>query len=775
MGMRLHEASKKYNLTNKETAQVLDSLGYKVKANALSGVNDEMLAALEAHFKKSGKSAEKKSAANKKQTSTKDSGKKPTSRKQTKATPKKEVAGKKSAPKKEAVADAPKAKKAEKTSKTSAKEEPKAKDQITIIKTTPGKKEVIRPKKKKAKDKKKKKKGRFEQDSSDNKKDFSGNRNFGKDSGVDQKQEGEQLTKITIPEIVTVSELAKYLKIEAVEIIKLLFGLGIIASLNQRLEADHIQLVGQEFGKDISFAEDVIEFEEKDDRSEDLQTRTPVVTIMGHVDHGKTSLLDYIRKARVADGEAGGITQHIGAYQVKLPNGTITFIDTPGHEAFTAMRAQGALVTDIAVLVVAADDGVQPQTTEAIHHAQAAGVPIIVAINKIDKPEAQIDRAKQQLTKHNLVADDWGGDITMVPVSAKTGEGINDLLEMIILQAEMLELKANPNRPADGIIIEAKLDRGMGPVATVLIRNGSIKHGDHIICGSSFGRVKALINDMGKRIKMAGPAFPVAILGLNDVPAVGDKLRVVESAKFARYVGELRQKKARTERLAREKRMKLVDLFKQVTEGQAKDLNIIIKADVQGSAGALKDSLERLSTSEVKVNVLHIGVGGITEADVSLASASNAIIIGFHVRTMNGVDDIAAKEGVEIKIFKIIYDAIDTIKKAIEGLYEPEYEEEVLGRAEVRKVYKITGVGAICGSYVLSGIVNRKASVRVIRDGIDVYEGKVSSLKRFKDDVKEVNAGYECGIGVENFNDIKGGDILELFQMKEVERVAENS
>ncbi len=434
------------------------------------------------------------------------------------------------------------------------------------------------------------------------------------------------------------------------------------------------------------------------------------------------------------------------------------------------MRAQGALVTDIAILVVAADDGVQQQTIEAIHHAQAAGVPIIVAINKMDKPEANLDKVKQQLMPYNLISDDWGGQTTMVPVSAKTGTGVSDLLEMILLQAEMMELKANPHKPGIGTIIEARLDKGMGPMATVLVQNGRIQMSDHIICGSSFGRVKALVNDAGSRVREAGPAFPVAILGLNEVPRVGDKMAVVESARFARYVGELRQKKAREERLSRENRIKLADLFKRVTEGQAKDLNIIIKADVQGSCGAMKDALERLSTAEVKVNVIHTGVGGITEADVNLAAASNAIIIGFHVRPMAGVEDAAKAEDVEIKSFRIIYDAIDAVKLALKGMYDPEYEEETLGRAEVRKVYKITGVGAICGSFVVSGTVTRNAQVRIIRDGVEIYEGKANSLKRFKDDVREVNTGYECGIGIENYNDIKEGDILEFFKLKEIER-----
>lgn len=580
----------------------------------------------------------------------------------------------------------------------------------------------------------------------------------------------EPLPKVVVPREVTVSQLAKYLEVDAIAIIKKLFELGVVASLNQRLEEDHIQLIGAEYSKEIVFSETVFEIEDTPDNEKDLRTRPPVVTVMGHVDHGKTSLIDYIRKAHVAAGEAGGITQHIGAYQVKLPSGTITFIDTPGHEAFTAMRAQGALVTDLVILIVAADDGVQPQTIEAIHHAQAANVPIIVAINKTDKPEANIERVKQQLMQQNLIADDWGGQTTMCPISAKTGQGVSELLEMILLQAEMLELKANPNKAGFGTIIEARLDKGMGPMATVLIQNGHVQLGNDIICGTSYGRVKALINDAGVRVKEAGPAFPVMVLGLNEVPKVGDKMAVVESAKFARYVGELRMKREREERLSRENRIKLVDLFKQVTEGKAKELNIIIKADVQGSCGAIKDALERLSTDEVKVNVIHTAVGGVTEADVSLASASNAIIIGFHIRTMTGVDELAKREGVDIQIFSIIYDAIDAVKLALNGLYDPEYQEENIGKAEVRKIYKVSGIGTVLGCYVTSGIVARQCLVRIFRENIQIFEGKLASLKRFKDDVKEVREGYECGLSIENYNDLKEKDILEFYRMKEIER-----
>lgn len=788
MGSRLHEVSKQYNSSNKEIAQILGKLGYEVKAHQFSAVSDEMLEALEKHFSKGAPAKPAKPAPKTRQAETVEF-KQPEKPRPTpepvavepearpvSVTPAEKPRQQEKKPDRAAQLLEEERLKAEKKKagvkpvRIEEEEEVEVNKQITIIKTAPPKKEIPVAKKKKGKNKRAhfSKKVQAEMREAERQTEAILDRH-GRPVQFEDEDENA-LPKLTVPKDITVSQLAKYLEIEPVILVKNLFSLGIFASLNQRLEPEHIQLMGQECGKDILFADDVIEFDDTPDREEDLKTRPPVVTIMGHVDHGKTSLLDFIRKAHVADKEVGGITQHIGAYQVKTSNGIITFIDTPGHEAFTAMRAQGALVTDIAILVVAADDGVQPQTIEAIHHAQAANVPIIVAINKIDKHEANPDRIKQQLMPLNLVAEEWGGQTTMVQVSAKSGQGIDELLEMILLQAELIELKANPNRPVQGTIIEARLDKGMGPIATALIQNGRIRPGDNIICGTSFGRVKALINDAGDRVKEGGPSFPVAILGLSEVPKVGDKLAVVESAKFARYVGELRQKKAREERLSRENRIKLADLFKQVTEGQTKDLNIIIKADVQGSCGALKDALERLSTDEVKVNVIHTGVGGITEADVNLASASNAIIIGFHVRPMTGVDEAAKKDDVEIKVFKIIYDAIDAVKLALKGMYDPVYEEEVLGRAEVRKVYRVTGVGSICGSYVTNGLVNRQAMVRIVRDGVDIYEGKVKSLKRFKDDIREVHQGYECGISVENFNDIKDGDVLEFFRMKEVER-----
>jgi len=783
MGIRIHEASKKYNLSNKDMADLLLKLGYEGKTNPLAGLPDEMLDVLAKHFsgQKPAKGAVVKAKDEKEPHKKSSKADLPKPQPTAPVPPPPSVAHPPAKTEKKRVESETEALERQRLEKKKAaakpvrveedEEEVEVNKQITIIKTVP-KKDVAAPEKKKSV-KTKSKRAHFSKKVQAELREAERQTEAVLDRGgkvAYQEEDENVLPRITVPADITVSQLAKYLEVDAIAIIKKLFSIGVVASLNQRLEDSHIQLIGQEFGKDIVFSEDVFEIQDSEDSATDLRLRPPVVTIMGHVDHGKTSLIDYIRKAHVADKEFGGITQHIGAYQVKLGNGTITFIDTPGHEAFTAMRAQGALVTDIAILVIAADDGVQPQTIEAVHHAQAAGVPIIVAINKMDKPEANLDKVKQQLMPYNLVSDDWGGQTTMVPVSAKTGMGVSDLLEMVLLQAEMMELKANPNKPGIGTIIEARLDKGMGPMVTVLVQNGKIQMSDHIICGSSFGRVKALVNDAGARVREAGPAFPVAILGLNEVPRVGDKMAVVESARFARYVGELRQKKAREERLSRENRIKLADLFKRVTEGQAKDLNIIIKADVQGSCGAMKDALERLSTDEVKVNVIHTGVGGITEADVNLASASNAIIIGFHVRPMTGVEDAAKADDVEIKSFRIIYDAIDAVKLALRGLYDPEYEEETLGRAEVRKVYKITGVGAICGSFVISGTVSRNAQIRIIRDGVEVYEGKANSLKRFKDDVREVNTGYECGIGIENYNDIKEGDILEFFKLKEIER-----
>jgi translation initiation factor IF-2 len=787
--VRLFEASKNYNIKRPELVQLFASLGYDLKDHQFTVVTDEMREKLEAHLKSgaSGKPAKPPVKPAPQQAEVQQE-KKPVLMKPVFTPPppppppstasqpiEQELSAGAAANKEVKIIPGKEKKLGPKPPRQDEAEEVEVNQQITIIKTTLTKKEgpVKKPKKKKELKKIPKsshipKKVLEEQRENEELEALLAAEAAAAASAAGSTE--EPIPQITIPQEVTVSELAKYLNINGTDIVKKLLSIGIFASLNQRLEAEQVELIGREFGKEILFSDDVIDLDETPDNPEDLKSIPPVVTIMGHVDHGKTSLLDRIRHAHVADGEVGGITQHIGAYQVKTPNGVITFLDTPGHEAFTAMRAQGAQVTDVAILVVAADDGVQPQTVEAIHHAQAANVPIIVAVNKIDKNDANPERVKQQLMPYNLISEDWGGKTIMVQVSAQEGTNIELLLEMILLQAEMMEIKANPDRPGEGIIIEARLDKGMGPMGTVLIQNGTIRLGDSIICGTTFGRVKALINDSGARVKDAGPACPVAILGLGDVPRVGDKLKVVESAKFARYVSVLRQKKEREERLQREKRLKLIDLFQHVSEGKVKELGIIIKADVQGSAGALKDAFERLSNPEVKINVLHSGVGAVNETDVMLAAASNAIIIGFHVRPAHGVEEIAHREDVEIKVFRIIYDAIDAVKLALKGMYEPEYEEEVLGRAEVRKVFRITGSGAVAGSYVLDGKIQRDATVRLIRDGVEVYEGKLGSLKRFKDDVREVAAGFECGIGLASYNDIKESDIMEFFRLKEIQR-----
>ena len=517
-------------------------------------------------------------------------------------------------------------------------------------------------------------------------------------------------------------------------------------------------------------AEEVmIEAAEEVDTEDQLQPRPPVVTIMGHVDHGKTSLLDAIRETSVTAGEAGGITQHIGAYTVDRDGRTITFLDTPGHEAFTAMRARGAQATDIAVLVVAADDGIMPQTVEAINHAKAAEVPIIVAINKMDRPDANPDRVMQQLTEHGLVVEEWGGDVIAVPVSAKNGMNLDKLLEMILLVADIEDYKANPERMARGIVIEAQLDRGRGPVATVLVQNGTLHVGDNLIAGTAYGRVRAMINDKGERIDEVGPGYPAEVLGLNEVPSAGDLFNAVEADQI-RDIADERKDKIKAEKLQAMSRVSLDNLFAQIAEGQVKELNVIVKADVQGSVEAVKQSLEKLSNEEVRVRAIHGGVGAITETDVMFASASNAIIIGFNVRPEPAARDLAEREGVDMRLYRVIYNAIEDIEAAMKGMLEPQFREVELGRAEVRNVFKVTGAGTIAGSYVLSGKIVRNAELRLVRDGIVIHEGKIASLRRFKDDVREVASGYECGIGIENYNDLKEGDILECFEMEEVER-----
>ena len=575
-------------------------------------------------------------------------------------------------------------------------------------------------------------------------------------------------------EDLTVGELAERLGKSTGEIVKQLLMLGMMATVNQTLDRETVELVAEEAGfevKDKIFT-DVIEFEKivLEDSEEDLEKRPPVVTIMGHVDHGKTTLLDAIRNSRVVTGEAGGITQHIGAYQVNHNGNVITFLDTPGHAAFTSMRARGAQVTDICVLVVAADDGVMPQTKEAIDHAKAAGVPIIVAVNKMDKPTANPDRVMQELTNFNLLAEEWGGDTIFVRLSALQGEGIDELLEMINLVSEMAELKANPKRLATGTVIEAKLDKGRGPVATLLVEIGTLRIGDSIVVGNTHGRVRAMVDDLNKRIEAAGPSTPVEITGLNDVPQAGDRFMVFPSEKEARQIAEQRTANARELGNKAGKAVSLDDLFSQIQEGELKELNLIIKGDVQGSVEALSGSLQKIDVEGAKINIIRASVGTITETDVTLASASGAIIIGFNVRPSAATRQQAAAEGVDIRLHSIIYKVIDEIEAAMKGLLDPVFEEKVTGQLEVRQTFKVSKVGTIAGCYVTDGSVSRNASVRVIRDGIVVFEGELGSLKRFKDEVKEVNYGYECGITIDRFNDIKEGDIIEAYVMEEVKR-----
>jgi translation initiation factor IF-2 len=595
-----------------------------------------------------------------------------------------------------------------------------------------------------------------------------------KEAQKEQQKPPERKKAITMGEFITVKELSEKIGIQVSEIIKRLMKLGVLATINQELDYDTAALVASEFDielekKAVKSFEEILEQEDVEDAPDDLRSRAPVVTVMGHVDHGKTSLLDAIRNSRVTEQEAGGITQHIGAYMVDIDGKAITFIDTPGHEAFSSMRARGAKVTDIAVLVVAANDGVMPQTIEAINHAKEAGVPIIVAINKMDRPGVNPDRIKQGLAENGLLVEEWGGDTIAVPISALKRQGIDTLLEMILLVAEMQELKANPNRLAKGTIVEAQLDKGRGPVATVLVQNGTLKVGDPIVAGTASGRVRAMIDHNGKRVKSAGPSVPVEVLGFSEVPEAGDILYAVGDDKLARQVAEERKEKIRDTSIRSTARASLDDLFSQIEQGELKDLNIIIKADVQGTAEAVRQALERLSNDKVRVRVIHSGVGTINESDVILASASNAIIIGFNVRPPGNVVELAEKEKIDIRLYRIIYNAIEDVEAAMKGMLEPTYREVVLGFAEVRNTFRISSVGTVAGCYITNGKVTRNANVRIVRDGIVVHEGTISSLKRFKDDVREVAAGYECGIGISNFNDIKEGDIIEAFIEEEIQ------
>ncbi|EEL27351.1 Translation initiation factor IF-2 [Bacillus cereus Rock1-15] len=594
-------------------------------------------------------------------------------------------------------------------------------------------------------------------------------------AGRQQTQIVETPDKITFSGSLTVGDLAKKLSKEPSEIIKKLFMLGIMATINQDLDKDTIELIANDYG--IEVEEEVIvsetEFEtfiDEQDDEENLKERPAVVTIMGHVDHGKTTLLDSIRNSKVTAGEAGGITQHIGAYQVEVNDKKITFLDTPGHAAFTTMRARGAQVTDITILVVAADDGVMPQTVEAINHAKAAGVPIIVAVNKMDKPAANPDRVMQELTEYELVPEAWGGDTIFVPISAIQGEGIDNLLEMILLVSEVEEYKANPNRYATGTVIEAQLDKGKGTIATLLVQNGTLRVGDPIVVGTSFGRVRAMVSDIGRRVKVAGPSTPVEITGLNEVPQAGDRFMAFADEKKARQIGESRAQEALVAQRGEKSKLSLEDLFQQIQEGDVKEINLIVKADVQGSVEAMAASLRKIDVEGVKVKIIHTGVGAITESDIILASASNAIVIGFNVRPDVNAKRTAELENVDIRLHRIIYKVIEEIEAAMQGMLDPEFEEKVIGQAEVRQTFKVTKVGTIAGCYVTDGKITRDSGVRIIRDGVVIFEGQLDTLKRFKDDVKEVAQNYECGITIERYNDLKEGDIIEAYIMEEVKR-----
>ena len=597
-----------------------------------------------------------------------------------------------------------------------------------------------------------------------------------KDNQLENKERNELI--IEIGSTIIVRELAEKIGVTPPQLISKLISLGVMVNQNQPIESDIAIIVAEEFGVEITVKDETVEEEQMEaifnldyeDDPKDLRPRAPIVTVMGHVDHGKTSLLDAIKKTNVTKSEAGGITQHIGAYLVNTNNKKICFLDTPGHEAFTSMRARGAQVTDIAVLVVAADDGVMPQTIEAINHAKAANVPIIVAINKIDKPTANIDRIKQELVENSLVPEDWGGDTITVPVSAKNGVGIEELLEMILLVAEIQELKANPNRNAIGTIIEAQLDKGKGPMATVLVQKGTLEIGSTVVSGSAFGRVRAMFDDKGRKVKKALPSTPVVILGLSEVPDAGELLYEVDDEKTARSLAEKHQEKLREQQIKTDQKVSLDDLFERIKQGEIKDLNIIIKGDVRGSIEALRQSLEKLNTEEVRTNIIHSGVGGITESDIMLASASNAIVVGFNVRPNLNAIEVAKREKVDIRTYRVIYDAIEDIKGAIKGMHAPTIVEEVLGRAEVRATFRLPNGSTIAGIYVLDGKIARNGKVRLLRNDVVIYEGNVASLKRFKDDAREVLSGFEAGLGLENYNDVKEGDLIEAYILKEVHK-----
>ena len=584
----------------------------------------------------------------------------------------------------------------------------------------------------------------------------------------------KQQLKVEIPDEISVGELASRMKKTAAEVIKQLFKLGVFASVSEIIDYDTAALVAMELGCKVE-KEVIVTVEERliddhEDTEDELVGRAPVVVVMGHVDHGKTSLLDYIRHANVVSGEAGGITQHIGAYTVEINGSPITFLDTPGHEAFTSMRARGAMVTDIAILVVAADDGIMPQTIESINHAKAANIPVVVAINKMDAVGANPERIKQQLTEYDLVSEDWGGDTIICPISAKTGMGIDNLLENLVILAEVQELKANPNRAAKGAVIEARLDKGRGPIMTVLVQNGTLKLGDIIIAGTAVGRVRTMINDKGQRVTEAGPSTPVEISGLSEVPSAGDTFNAVADERMARELAEERRVQMANNAMGGTKKVSLEDLFSQIQAGEMKTLNVIVKADVQGSAEAVKSSLEKISNDEVRVKVIHSAVGAINESDVMLAATSGAIIVGFNVRPDNAARDSASRSKVDMRMYRVIYDCINEIEAAMKGMLAPKFKEVIIGHAEVRETYKVSKVGTVCGCYCTDGKIQRGCEVRVLRDNIVIHEGELASLRRFKDDVKEVASGYECGMQIEKFNDIKVGDVIECFVMEQIDR-----
>jgi len=654
-------------------------------------------------------------------------------------------------------------------------EETSKKEETTTEKQKDSKKKAEEPKKTNKKAKKKKlskkeqKKQRYQDTQQQNEK-------------TEDKSEGKNEVDdiIELEEKIIVKDLAEKLDKNPNEIIGKLVQLGIMAAINQEVDFETAELIASEYDievtkkeseeEEVEDPEEFLSFELEEDDPKDLEFRSPVISVMGHVDHGKTTLLDAIRKTKHVDTEAGGITQHIGASEIMINDQKIVFLDTPGHEAFTSMRARGAKATDIAILVVAADDGVMPQTIEAINHARAAEIPMIVAINKIDKPGANPDRVKQELTEHNVVIEDWGGDVIAVEVSAIEGTGIDQLLETIILVAEMEELKANPNRKALGIVIEANLDKGRGAVATVLVKNGTLNIGDNVVVGLASGKIRAMVNDSGKRLKKAGPATAVEVTGLSEVPKAGDKLIVVDDEKMARNIAAKRQSKLKLDKVKSDKRVSLEDLYDRMKEGELKELNIIVKADVQGSVEAVRQSLSKLSNEEVVIKPIHGGVGAITETDVMLASASNAIIIGFNVRPTSSATAIAKNEEVDLRTYRIIYKAIEDIEAAMEGMLDPEFKEVDLGKVEVRATFKVPNAGMVAGCYVLEGKITRNSKIRLVRDGIVIHEGEIDSLRRFKDEAKEVVKGYECGVGIENFNDVKEGDIIEAYEIQEIQR-----